>query len=58
VTGGVSPSTVPGLARAGARHFVVVRHLTESAHPRADARRLREAIDGALIDLEAASPKS
>ena len=45
VTGGVSPATVPGLAAAGARHFVVVRFLTESADPEVAARSLRAAID-------------
>ena len=36
VTGGVTPETVPRLAAAGVRHFVVVRYLTQSpdAHPR------------------------
>jgi thiamine-phosphate pyrophosphorylase len=45
VTGGVTPETVPGLARAGARHFVVVRWLTEATDPEANARALRAAID-------------
>jgi thiamine-phosphate pyrophosphorylase len=45
ITGGVTPATVPGLAAAGARRFVVVRFLTESADPRASARALRTAID-------------
>ncbi len=48
VTGGVTPETVPLLAAAGVRHFVVVRYLTTSAHPRDAAFRLREAIDSAL----------
>jgi thiamine-phosphate pyrophosphorylase len=48
VTGGVTPSTVPGLAMAGVRHFVVVRWLTESDDPEAAARGLRDAIDRAL----------
>lgn len=48
VTGGVSPATVPGLARAGARHFVVVRHLTTATDPAAAARNLRRAIDEAI----------
>jgi thiamine-phosphate pyrophosphorylase len=50
VTGGVTPEKIPALARAGARHFVVVRHLTEAADPGAAARALRAAID------EAATP--
>ncbi len=45
VTGGVSPRTVPGLAAAGVRHFVVVRWLTEASDPMAAARALRDAID-------------
>lgn len=49
VTGGVSPETVPHLAAAGARRFVVVRWLTEAPNPEDAARRLREAIDRALV---------
>jgi thiamine-phosphate pyrophosphorylase len=45
ITGGVTPDTVPDLAFAGARCFVVVRFLTESDDPRASARALRQAID-------------
>lgn len=48
VTGGVSPETIPELADAGARHFVVVRYLTEADDPRRAARKLREAVDRAL----------
>lgn len=48
VTGGVRPETVPDLARAGARHFVVVRYVCEAADPEKAARALREAIDRAL----------
>ena len=48
VTGGVTPEKIPLLAGAGARHFVVVRYLTESADPRASARTLRDAIDEAI----------
>lgn len=48
VTGGVSPGTVPELVAAGARHFVVVRHITEAADPGEAARALRSAIDAAL----------
>jgi thiamine-phosphate pyrophosphorylase len=47
VTGGVTPEKIPSLARAGARHFVVVRHLTEAGDPAAAARALRAAIDEA-----------
>jgi len=48
VTGGVSPDTVAGLAAAGARHFVVVRYLTEAPDPEQAARRLRGTIEEAL----------
>jgi thiamine-phosphate pyrophosphorylase len=48
VTGGVTPETVPGLAAAGARHFVVVRFLTESSDPERAARSLSRAITDAL----------
>jgi thiamine-phosphate pyrophosphorylase len=48
VTGGVTPDKVPALARAGARHFVVVRYLTEAGDPQGAARALRDAIDGVL----------
>jgi thiamine-phosphate pyrophosphorylase len=47
VTGGVSPSTLPAMLEAGARRFVVVRELTESADPEASARALRRLIDAA-----------
>jgi thiamine-phosphate pyrophosphorylase len=48
VTGGVRPESVEALAAAGARHFVVVRWLTEASDPGAAARRLRDSIDRAL----------
>jgi thiamine-phosphate pyrophosphorylase len=48
VTGGVTPDTVPAIAAAGARRFVVVRFLTEAADPKASARALRDAIDRAV----------
>jgi thiamine-phosphate pyrophosphorylase len=48
VTGGVDPTTVPGMAAAGAGHFVVVRWLTEAGDPKASARALRRAIDAAV----------
>lgn len=48
VTGGVSPESVAGLAAAGARHFVVVRYITESDDVERDARILRRAIDDSL----------
>ena len=45
VTGGVTPTSVPAMAAAGARRFVVVRWLTEATNPEAAARALREAIE-------------
>ena len=48
VTGGVTPETIPRLAAAGARHFVVVRYLTQARDPKAAARELRDVIDHAL----------
>jgi thiamine-phosphate pyrophosphorylase len=45
VTGGATPETIPAMAEAGARRFVVVRYLTESDDPGAAARRLRAVID-------------
>jgi thiamine-phosphate pyrophosphorylase len=48
VTGGVTPEVLPALSRTGARHFVVVRYLTESQDPRRAARRLRDALDRVL----------
>ena len=47
VTGGVTPETLPGMLEAGARRFVVVRHLTEADDPEANARALRRIIDAA-----------
>ncbi len=49
VTGGVTPEKIPGLAAAGARHFVVVRYLTWAKDPEASARRLRDAIDHGVV---------
>jgi len=48
VTGGVTPASVAELAGAGARHFVVVRWLTEASDPRSSADRLRQSIDEAI----------
>lgn len=47
VTGGVGPTTIGPMLAAGARHFVVVRWLTEAADPKANARELRRIIDEA-----------
>jgi thiamine-phosphate pyrophosphorylase len=48
ITGGVDPATVGPMAAAGARHFVVVRWLTEADDPEDHARRLRRSIDEAV----------
>jgi thiamine-phosphate pyrophosphorylase len=48
VTGGVTPDRIAVLAGAGARHFVVVRYLTEAEDPGKAARSLRRAIDEAV----------
>jgi thiamine-phosphate pyrophosphorylase len=45
VTGGVTPETVPAMAAAGARRFVVVRWLAEAEDPKAAAQALRAVID-------------
>lgn len=50
VTGGVTPTAVSGLVRAGARRFVVVRWLTEAPDPFGAARALRAALDQAMDD--------
>ncbi len=55
VTGGVTPTTVPGLVAAGVRRFVVVRWLTEATDPEAAARALRRAVDDALEGAAAAA---
>jgi thiamine-phosphate pyrophosphorylase len=56
VTGGVTPETVPSLAAAGARHFVVVRYLTESDDPRRAAARLRAAIERHVVNADVPEP--
>ncbi len=48
VTGGVTANNVGALVRAGLRHFVVVRALTESRDPEESARAVRRALDRAL----------
>ena len=48
VTGGVNQDNVAALVRAGIRHFVVVRALTQATNPEASAHRLRAALDEAL----------
>jgi len=55
VTGGVTPDTVPRLAAAGIRHFVVVRWLTDADDPEGAARALRQAVDRALYPTGSSS---
>jgi len=52
ITGGVTPETVGELVAVGARHFVVVRWLTESSNPQQAAAVLRDAIDRAIDRVE------
>jgi thiamine-phosphate pyrophosphorylase len=58
VTGGVDPATAPAIAAAGARHFVVVRWLTQASDPRSHAHALRQVIDEAIAQSESPSPGS
>ena len=51
VTGGVSASNVASLVRAGLRHFVVVRAITDAPDPRGAARDIRRAIDDSLAQV-------
>jgi thiamine-phosphate pyrophosphorylase len=51
-TGGVDPTSVSSLLAAGARHFVVVRWLTQASDPKANARALRRVIDDTLEQAE------
>lgn len=48
VTGNVTAERIPTLVAHGARHFVVVRALTQARDPRAAALALRRAIEDAL----------
>jgi thiamine-phosphate pyrophosphorylase len=48
VTGGVTPANIADLVTAGLRHFVVVRAICESPHPKSAARELRQALNLAL----------
>lgn len=48
VTGGVNASTVGPLVRAGVRHFVVVRAITEASEPARATREIRRALDEAM----------
>jgi thiamine-phosphate pyrophosphorylase len=48
VTGGATPTSVPGIVAAGASRVVVVRWLTEAPDPEPAARALRNALDKAL----------
>jgi len=56
ITGGVDPTSVVEMVATGARHFVVVRWLTESADPEAGARMLRRVIDDAIGGVGDATP--
>jgi thiamine-phosphate pyrophosphorylase len=53
ITGGVAPDTVGAMLEAGARHFVVVRWLTQATDPAAHARDLRRAIDEGIERADA-----
>jgi thiamine-phosphate pyrophosphorylase len=53
ITGGVAPDTVGAMLEAGARHFVVVRWLTEATDPAAHAHVLRRAIDEGIERADA-----
>lgn len=48
VTGGVGPDNITDLVRAGLRHFVIVRALTEANDPYGVAVALRRALDAAM----------
>jgi thiamine-phosphate pyrophosphorylase len=52
ITGGVDPETVGAMIAVGARHFVVVRWLTEAEDPGGRARQLRQAIDTGIAGSE------
>jgi thiamine-phosphate pyrophosphorylase len=52
ITGGVDPDTVGAMIGAGARHFVVVRWLTEADDPGRHAHVLRQAIDTGIAGAE------
>ncbi|MGO9028768.1 MAG: thiamine phosphate synthase [Acidimicrobiales bacterium] len=58
VTGGVDPTTVGAIIDAGARHFVVVRWLTDADDPGRHARLLRDAIDRGLARADGAAKGS
>ena len=48
VTGGVDSTNIASLIDAGLRHFVVVRSLTQSSNPAAEARAMRDIINSRL----------
>lgn len=58
VTGGADPTTVGQMIAAGARHIVVVRWLTEASDPRRHARTIRDAVERAIDEIEAASTEA
>ncbi|MFP5224104.1 MAG: thiamine phosphate synthase [Actinomycetota bacterium] len=49
ITGGMNPKTIPEIAAAGARRFVVVRALTEAKDPAAAAKDLMGAISVSVL---------
>jgi len=57
VTGGVNDQNVTALVATGLRHFVVVRHLTESSEPERAARELRDALDRAVLAVTVQPPQ-
>lgn len=50
VTGGMAPDTIPHVATAGARGFVVVRAITDAPDPAGATRTVRATIDDAAAD--------
>ncbi|HEY1988943.1 MAG TPA: thiamine phosphate synthase [Acidimicrobiales bacterium] len=52
ITGGVDPDTVGEMIGAGARHFVVVRWLTDASDPERHARQLRQVIDRGIAQAD------
>ena len=57
VTGGVNDRNVAALVAAGLRHFVVVRHLSESSDPERAARDLRGALETARLAVAVQPPQ-
>jgi thiamine-phosphate pyrophosphorylase len=55
VTGGVTPETVRPIVKSGARHFVVVRYLTQARDPFEAAKHLTDAINEAISEQDESS---